>query len=153
MRSLDSLTKLAGTWKGTYRLWELPSEAPHESRTVASFTLVLGGRFVRMDYTWGFDGEPQEGSLLFGYEQREDMVTAVWIDSWHMGDKFMICRGVAQGGGAIVVRGEYAAPSGPDWGWRTVIELGDGGSFRMVMYNVSPDGQEDLAVEATFTRP
>jgi len=45
-------------------------------------------------------------------------------------------------------RGSYAAPPGPDWGWRTVIEIPDDDSFRMVMYNVSPEGKEELAVNA-----
>lgn len=82
---------------------------------------------------------------------KADSVTAVWVDSWHVGDKFMICRGVTEGDGAISVRGSYGVSSGPDWGWRTVVGRGDDGSFRMVMYNVSPDGKEELAVEAIYT--
>ncbi len=70
----------------------------------------------------------------------------------HMSDKFMICQGAAEPDGAIVVRGSYAAPPGPDWGWRMVIGPGDGDTFRLIMYNISPDGQEDLAVEASYTK-
>lgn len=152
MGSLDPLIGLAGSWKGTNKLWLPPSEEPHESQSIASVIPVMGGRFVRIDYTWEFDNEPQEGSLLVGYDTKEDLVTAVWIDLWHMGHKFMACMGVAQGDGTIVVRGSYSAPPGPDWGWRTVIEPGNGDSFRMIMYNVSPEGKEELAVEATYAR-
>jgi hypothetical protein len=50
------------------------------------------------------------------------------------------------------VRGSYAAAPGPDWGWRTVIETAEDDSLRMVMYNLTPDGQEYLAVEAVYRR-
>ncbi|MGH2523242.1 MAG: DUF1579 family protein [Anaerolineales bacterium] len=152
MGDLNSLIRHTGKWKGVYRLWLSPSEAAHESETTASITPLIGGKFARIDYTWAADGEPQAGSLLFGYEAKAALATAVWIDSWHMGDKFMISQGTLEGEKAVVVRGSYAVESGPDWGWRTVIESGEVDSFRVVMYNVSPDGQEALAVAATYTR-
>ena len=34
--------------------------------STATVTPVLGGRFIRVDYTWGYQGRPQEGSLLVG---------------------------------------------------------------------------------------
>lgn len=88
-----------------------------------------------------------------GYEKERGVVTAVWVDSWHMASKAMVCEGSSGlGGGRVELRGTYAAPPGPDWGWRTVLDPGDGNTFRMVMYNVSPDGNEDLAVEAVYRR-
>jgi hypothetical protein len=152
MSGFDALSKLARSWKGDNKLWLPPAETPYESQSVASITPLIRGKFVRIDYTWAFEGEPQEGSLLCGYETQEDLVTAVWVDSWHMSNKFMTCRGAAEPDGAIVVRGSYAALPGPDWGWRMVIGPGDGDTFRLVMYNISPDGQEDLAVEASYTK-
>jgi len=146
--SLHSLFALSGTWTGTSRLWMSPSAPMRESSSVATITPVVRGRFVRIDYSWAIDGEAQEGMLLFGRDAK-DLVTGIWIDSWHMGDRFMICRGAA-GGAAISVRGSYAAPSGPDWGWRIDVEPGDG--FRLVMYNLPPGGKEELAVEATYTK-
>jgi hypothetical protein len=152
MNGLDSLIGLNGSWQGPNQLWLPPAEMPYESQSMASITPMLGGKFVRIDYTWAFDGQPQEGLLLVGYEMKEDVITAVWVDSWHTSSKFMICQGVAEGDGQIVVRGSYAAPPGPDWGWRIVIGPGDGDTFRLVMYNIPPEGQEDLAVEANYTK-
>jgi hypothetical protein len=146
---LESLTRIAGVWKGTYRLQD-PAGGVQQSRSAASVTPVIGGKFVRLDYTWSYGGKAQEGSLLFGWEKKRRVVTTVWTDTWHMGEKFMTCQGAAAKNGAVAVRGSYAVSTGPDWGWRTVIEPGEG-SFRLVMYNQWPDGKEELAVEATYT--
>ena len=105
-----------------------------------------------MDYTWAYHGTPQDGSLLIGFTSGPAVVTAQWIDTWHMGESVMSCHGTADPSGSIIVRGTYAAPPGADWGWRIVLEPPDARTVRLVMYNVSPDGHEELAVEADYTR-
>jgi hypothetical protein len=70
-----------------------------------------------------------------------------------MGCKVMACAGVVPDAGVIDVRGTYAAPPGPDWGWRIQIEAElQAGLLVLLMYNVHPDGKEDLAVQATHRR-
>lgn len=152
MSGLDTLIGLAGKWQGHNQLWLPPAETPYESPSTASITPVIRGKFVRIDYTWVFEGEPQEGLLLVGYETEADVVTIAWADSWHMGDKAMICQGSAEEDGSIVVRGSYTVPSQPDWGWRIVVGPGEGNAFRIVMYNILPEGQEMLAVETNYTK-
>jgi hypothetical protein len=52
------------------------------------------------------------------------------------------------------VRGTYAAPPGPDWGWRIDVTP-DGDKLRIEMHNVWPEeqgGKEELAVEAVYGR-
>jgi hypothetical protein len=108
---------------------------------------------VRLDYTWVYQGQPQEGSLLVGFDPKAGVVSAHWIDTWHMGSAVMACSGKSPGE-AIALRGSNAAPPGPDWGWR--IDLTPGAdSIRMVMFNILPaelGGREELAVEATYSR-
>ena len=87
-----------------------------------------------------------------GYDAQERAVTAHWIDSWHNGDKVMACRGVAGNGGVLSVKGSYAAPPGPDWGWRIDVAAEDKGPLRIVMFNIDPDGNEHPAVEASYQR-
>ena len=88
-------------------------------------TPVLGGRFVRLDYTWGYQGKPQEGSLLVGFDPQSGEVSGHWIDTWHMGRLVLSLRREAAASGTIAVRGSYAAPPGPDWGWRIEIAPGE----------------------------
>jgi hypothetical protein len=68
---------------------------PEGSPSTVTVTPVLAGRFIRVDYTWSYRGEPQEGSLLVGYEPKTGEVSGHWIDTWHMGRIAMNCRGAS----------------------------------------------------------
>ena len=152
MEAFSRLIGLTGRWRGKYRLIVEPDQPARESESTAVVSPVAGGRFARIDYVWGDRDNPEDGSILFGRDRERGVVTALWVDSFHMGDKVMTCEGGSPDAGSLEVRGSYPAPPGPDWGWRTVVETGEDDSLRMVMYNVTPDGKEDLAVEATYQR-
>jgi hypothetical protein len=148
------LEKLVGEWSGKNLLhlsW-MPEQTPFESDSEASVALTANGRFLKIEYDWNHDGKPQEGLILLGNEKETNSVKAFWIDSWHLSDKFMVSEGFQDENGAISVKGFYTVPDHPDWGWRTIIEPADDSSFKMTMYNVTPDGAEDLAVEAFYKR-
>lgn len=119
----------------------------------ATVAFAAQGQFLTLHYTWADEGRPQDGLLVLGYEAGQTALKAYWIDSWHMSDKFMFCTGPLEAAGVVSVSGAYAAQPGPDWGWRIVVEPQANDSWRMVMYNITPEGQEVLAVEAHFTRP
>ena len=152
MSVLTSLEPLVGQYEGTYRLirsWETPPQT--DSQSTASIAPVARGRFLTMQYTWAVDGTTHEGLLLLGQENDGNAVTAVWVDSWHMSEKPMICNGRLDGG-TITLVGSYAAPPGPDWRWRTEIVPDGDGAFQLTMYNISPGGEEELAVESKYVR-
>jgi hypothetical protein len=150
MSDLEALRNLAGRWSGPNAVL-LPDEPPHASTSTLEITPIVGGKFVQLAYTWAFDGEPQEGVLIVGYEAAENAITAVWLDSWHMGDRAMSLRGQAEDE-TIVLRGSYAVPEGPTWGWRIELQP-DPNQLQITMYNVLPDGSDEmLGVDATYTR-
>ena len=151
MSVLDALASCAGAWRGNTKLQDPINQIADESATMAKITRVLKGNFVRLDYTWDYKGDPQEGSFLFGYMPSSGEVTAYWADTWHMGHMVMECRGQAVGDHSLSVFGTYAAPPGPDWGWRTTLTV-DGDTLRMEMYNVWPEGKEELAVRSSWSR-
>jgi hypothetical protein len=144
--------ELVGQWEGSSLLWLSPEAPPRRCGTTASVSFVAQGRFVTVAYTWEYEGKPQEGLLLLGMDKQERALEAIWIDSWHMADKMLVCRGDADGSGEISVLGSYAAPPGPDWGWRIALRSGAAGEFQIRMYNISPGGEEEPAVEASYTR-
>ncbi len=151
MNVLDVLIASAGRWAGKNRLMDPHTNSVDESPGTAIVTPGLGDRSVRIDYTWAYHGSPQEGSLLIGYDASRGLITSQWIDSWHMGDKAMACEGPVVAGEPISVRGSYAAPAGPDWGWRIIVAIKDQ-RLQVAMHNITPDGREDVAVEAEYSR-
>ncbi|MGB2610622.1 MAG: DUF1579 family protein [Isosphaeraceae bacterium] len=151
MNVLDVLIASAGQWAGKNRLMDPHTNSVDESPGTAIVTPGLGDRSVRIDYTWAYHGSPQEGSLLIGYDASRGLITSQWIDSWHMGDKAMACEGPVVAGEPISVRGSYAGPAGPDWGWRIIVAIKDQ-RLQVAMHNITPDGREDLAVEAEYSR-
>ncbi len=146
------LSSLVGTWKGINRLY-LPwlPEKMKESDSKATVRSKMNGQFLSFDYTWSYGGEAQEGMLIIGCDPKSDAVQAVWTDSWHSKDVLMLCNGTVEENGRVSVFGNYSVPEHPDWGWRTEIVPSET-SFRYVMYNVSPEGVEELAVETEFLR-
>src|SRR4051794_16574495 len=151
MTPVESLAALAGAWCGASTLQDPHTGKPEESPSALAVVPVLGGRFVRLDYTWGYQAQPQEGSLLVGFDGKTGAVSAHWIDTWHLGRAALACAGTSDGE-TITVRGSSPAPPGPDWGWR--IDLAPrADAIRVVMFNVFPaelGGKEELAVEANY---
>ena len=151
MGALDQLLNAVGTWRATYKLRDPANTISGDSHSTARVAAVLGGRFVRIDYTWSDQGAPQGGSLLVGWEEASGAVTMVWIDTWHNSDRIMVLAGVAGDDGTLDARGSYPAPPGPDWGWRTQLFATED-VLSMVMFNVSPEAGEELAVDAQYVR-
>lgn len=144
-------TRLCGKWEGTQQLFlEPPPVTPASSPARLSLEPVAGGCFLEGRYEWSHEGEVQHGLLLFGYNE-ENAATAAWVDSFHMSGKIMSCTGTAAAG-AVDVAGTYEAPPGPDWGWRIAIRSLAEDKLEIVMHNIWPEGQTDLAVQADFTR-
>ena len=142
---------LIGDWRGTKQLYLEPPPTPAiSSPSKLSVTPVAGGSFLEFKYDWTYEGEAQAGVLLFRYDE-ENAASVAWIDSFHMSAKILSCVGTAADGSANL-RGSYEAPPGPDWGWRITIRSVSADELQIVMHNISPEGQEDLAVQADYTR-
>jgi hypothetical protein len=151
MSPLEVLSLCADAWRGTSTLQDPHAAIAAKSASTASVCAAHGG--VRLDYIWSYQGKPQQGSILFGGDAA-GAVTARWTDTWHTSNQPMACSGPKPGGSTLSVRGAYAAPPGPDWGWRIDV-TSDGDKLRIVMHNVWPQeqgGKEELAVEAVYER-
>jgi len=148
--SFEKIAACKGHWAGRYVLQDPTNNIADDSESSLSVVTVLFGRFVRMDYDWSYQGKPQEGSILIGRNPKSGEVTAHWIDTWHNGYGAMASTGADSDGDSLELRGSYPAPPGPDWGWRTVITPG-AGSLDVLMYNVWPEGKEEIAAEMRYS--
>ena len=151
MTFLEKLAACAGTWQGTNRLHDPSTKQPDDTPSTLVITPILDGRFVRLDYTWRWDGQPQSGAMIVGHEDQANVDTAYWVDTWHNRDVGMLCRGPGGDGASITVAGTYAAPPGPDWGWDIGLTPKPGESFEIVMHVYTPEGEQGPAVEAWYT--
>jgi hypothetical protein len=144
------LKRLQGRWKGSNKVWLMPGTPVRESDTIAEVGETAMGKFLTVHYHWADEGKPQEGFMMlsvFGDDEAE----AAWTDSWHMSDRVMFCRGGVEGAG-VSVRGSWAAPDGTEWGWRIVVAPAENHGFEVTMYNITPDGEEALAVRGSYRR-
>jgi hypothetical protein len=141
-----------GNWAGDNMLrlsWMQPQE--YHSLSELSVTQAVGGKYLAFAYTWSHEDVPHEGLLLVGYDAKNKVVNAAWVDSWHASEKPLALSGTVDGQGKIDLRGTYEVPNHPEWGWRIVIGA-SGEALEIVMYNVSPEGTEDLAVRADYKK-
>ena len=146
------LTNLLGSWSGRNTLyvpWLNPPES--KSEAAAHVASVVKGKFVTIAYTWADHGEPHEGLLLIGQHPKQGDVTASWTDSWHQGGSVLQLTGDVGADGSVTLRANYPAPPDPDWGWRIVISAQPSG-FDVVMTNITPQGEETVAVETHYER-
>lgn len=146
----DDLSACAGEWRGKNLLFFQPDQPGIESEISATVLPILGGRFVRLDYTWSYEDQPKEGSLLMAFDSKTGKTSGYWIDSFHMGSSLLTLTGDGADG-KYKVYGSYPAPPGPDWGWSIAVEPGDG-SLRLLMWNIEPGDPEQLAVQAEMKR-
>jgi hypothetical protein len=152
MNLREQLSEIVGQWQGVSRLWVSPDEPVRESDATASIAPVGHERFVTVQYTWADGGRTQDGLLIVRNSPDPSSDDMVWIDSWHTGSRFMVFRGQHGEGGRVSALSSYPAPPGPDWGWRIVLEAETPDRLRIVMFNISPDGDEALAAEMQWTR-
>ena len=146
------LAQLVGGWMGTSKLWAEPDVLTDESPVQGSVQLVLGGRFALYLYQGSVEGEPQQGIFTVGYNTLSDQYEASWVDSYHNNTAIMFCVGSAKENGFSVL-GSYPDPNGgPDWGWRTEVELIDKDHLVIAAYNIAPGGGEAKATETKLTR-
>ncbi|QYO65500.1 DUF1579 family protein [Leptolyngbya sp. 7M] len=146
------LQKLAGQWSGTNKLnlsW-MPDPIK-ESASTATVTERVSGQCLEIAYRWEYEGEPQEGLIIINGNGGSNAVNAFWTDSWHSKNVLMACEGSVSENGAVNIKGHYSVPDHPDWGWRTEI-IPNGDTFKYLMFNVSPEGVEEWAVETEFAR-
>ncbi len=136
------LGQASGRFAGTNLLWLEDPDKPRES---AAEVQVEG---TRIRYTWSFDGRAQSGSLALTLGR--DGVEAEWSDTWHSPQPMAFAG--PHSADAVVVRGNYSAGEGPEWGWRIEVRSPAPERLSIEMFNIHPDGQEDIAVRLEAQR-
>lgn len=141
--------RFVGRWRGSSSLFLDPEGEGDTQPSWVEVVEVARGNFLRVDYYWTVDEVVEEGVLLIGFDPKRPRYEAAWIDSWHMSRAMMF--GIGEPGETFDVRGTYAVSGYPDWGWRVRLEAEDD-RLRLLMWNISPEGEEARAVVGGYER-
>jgi len=147
----ELLAAMAGDWSGPTQTWFDPDGLPEECTTEASARLLLGGRWLRIDYRGEAMGKLHAGEMTLGFHRDAKQFEMAWIDSFHTGSQIMSFAGPLRDDGEISVLGSYQAGA-ERWGWRTAYRLEAPGTLVVRAWNITPDGQEQRAIETRLTR-
>lgn len=143
-----SLESLAGTWIGVKGMRFMPTDPFTESPSTAHVT-ITAHNLMTITYSWSNEDGPQDGMLLIGDGSAPQQADAIWVDSFHQTPRWMVLQGAIDDSGGIWLEGVYAAPPGPDWGWR--IQL-SGPALQLTMLNIPAGESPYEVVRATYTR-
>jgi len=145
------LQRFAGSWQGTTRLWLEPGTPPEETRTELHAQLILGGRWLRLEWVGTAFGKPHAGEMLLGFHRDAGEYELAWVDSSHTGSAIMLSTGPASGEPVVDVVGSYRAGT-QRWGWRTRLSCPSPDALAIDAFNISPEGEEHRAIATLLTR-
>ena len=152
MATPKTLIDAEGKWYGesVLNLSHLP-ENERIRPSDSSLTIQVEPRqtYAKVDYVWNEDG-PQSGALLICGQASSGIVTGAWADAWHQSSAAMHLTGDGMEG-VVRLSGEYEPTGYPKWGWRLEFELAED-KLLFRMFNISPEGEEEWAVRAEYSR-
>jgi hypothetical protein len=146
------LASFNGKWEGEVTMWMDPSAPPTKSKTTATNTMIVGGRYQEATHSGNFGGMPFEGKSIIGYDNIKKVFVSSWVDN--MGTGIMVLEGPYDPKTkTITMRGKMTDPmSGTETQVREVFRIVDDKHQVMEMYNTYADGKEMKSMEIKYSR-
>ncbi len=149
----EILDKLVGEFTTTTKMWMTPGAPPDVSHGSSKSELILGGRYVAMDFKGTMMGEPFYGRDIFGYDNVKQKYHGAWADTAGTG-LYMYSGTMNEAGDTITTFGEYPSFTGEGiTKMKSVSAFSDDGSVTFSMYFKEPGMPEWMQnMEIVYTR-
>jgi hypothetical protein len=129
-----------------------PGALVTETEGEAQNQMILGGRFLKSEFTGQFMGEPFVGMGIDGYDNTLQKHIGVWVDSAGT----MMAQFVgecSEAGKVLKTKSEYLDPmSGEMATMKGKITVVDDNKFTYESWSQGPDGDFFKSMEITYTR-
>ena len=147
------LAKAAGTFDAEV-ITKMGPDAPEtKAKGKEVSEMILGGRYLKIDFTGDMGGMPFSGTGLNGYDNVKQKWVSTWADSMSTG--IMVTEGTADASGKVITfTGEYADPAegGKMKKIRQVLKCTDDDHHEFEMYMPDPSGKEYRGLYIKYTR-
>lgn len=135
----QKLATLCGNWTSDATF--IMESGEIKSAGKSAHAMMLGGRFLKMEYSGDMMGSPFNGMGLLAYNNVTQQYQSLWIDSMSTG--FSLQNGQASDGGAtITLLGEWQGPEGMRMPQKSVWTLPVDGKARLQMYSRRGESSE-----------
>jgi hypothetical protein len=106
----EELMKYAGDWECDVTLTMAPGVEPIEQTASVTSRPILGGRFLELETTGEFMGQPFESLTILGFDRRHGLWTMVGFDT--LGTYWVTAQGERDEDGVIRMHGRDDDPMG-----------------------------------------
>jgi hypothetical protein len=146
------LKNFVGEWDVRTKAWMQPGTEPVISQNSSIARLILGGRFLEMEFKGEMFGQPFEGLQIVGFDNFQKKYVTFWIDS--SSTAFYLLSGTRdESENVITDTGDWPDPvTGGAIGVRAVTKLVSKDEFVYEMYMIGPDGNEFKTLENRAVR-
>ena len=147
--------KLLASWDGSWitktKSWTEPDKPSVESTGTCEQKMILGGHYLRQEYTGDMMGTPFTGINIMGYDNHTKKYVSIWIDSMSTGIYFF--EGTASPDGKTITQeSRYDDPVRGPVVWRSVSRIADDNTLLYEMYITPKGGKEEKMMEMSVTR-
>lgn len=144
--------QFVGMWEVGFKMWTQPGLEPIGTTGTAEGKIILGGRYLQLDFEGSVMGQPFKGIQITGYDNYLNEYRTFWIDN--MGTSFYETSGTLDESGKILTQTgvwPWMAP-GEKQKVKQVTNPVTKDKFIFEMYMVGPDGKEFKSLEYTAIR-
>ncbi len=146
------LAGMEGSWNTKVKSWPAPDQPPMESAGTCQQAMILGGRFLRQEFTGAMMGSVFNGIGFTGYDNHTKKYVSTWMDSMNTAILIFEGTGSADGKSFTQETHYYDNPMKGSMKWRSVTKVVDDRTWIFELHGVDKKGKEERMMEITYTR-